>query len=429
MRPSFFLRSIVVVGLSLGLFAGDAFAGFFRRYPDATEESKPAAPPRPAQTDVGDVTEAYAPREEPEEDPGLFRSLPHGHGGLTVEYIYTGEVFTNMRGGLNTNRATVYRGNLDLVMTADLDEIGFAPGGTFFLYGQNGHGQGLTDRHVGGTQGVSNLVAQDFMQVSEFWWERGFCDDVFRLRIGKQDGSATFAFTELGGDFINPVFAVPQTMPLPTFPDPTMAAIAFVQLTEDLVFQCGVFDGAASGSSWGFSRTGEPFTIFEFRGNYESLRGMPGQFHVGMWHHDGVFENPADPGITHHSNRGVFLGADQLIFKENVHDADDDQGLGVLGQYSWAPQDRSAVTQSFIVGLAYKGLLCCRDDDITGIGVGNATFSNLTPALVDETIIELFYKLQLTPYTVLQPDLQYIASPSGAGRDAFVAGLRFEVVL
>ena len=34
-------------------------------------------------------------------------------GELLVEYVYTGEVFTNMRGGLNTTRATEYRGNFE----------------------------------------------------------------------------------------------------------------------------------------------------------------------------------------------------------------------------------------------------------------------------------------------------------------------------
>ena len=47
----------------------------------------------------------------------------------------------------------------------------------------------------------------------------------------------------------------------------------------------------------------------------------------------------------------------------------------------------------------------------------------------DETEIELFYRAPLTPYVTIQPDLQYIANPSGQGRDAFVASLRFELVL
>jgi len=43
--------------------------------------------------------------------------------------------------------------------------------------------------------------------------------------------------------------------------------------------------------------------------------------------------------------------------------------------------------------------------------------------------IELFYKAQLTPYIMVQPDLQYIVNPGGENRDAFVGGLRFEVLL
>ncbi len=45
-----------------------------------------------------------------------------------------------------------------------------------------------------------------------------------------------------------------------------------------------------------------------------------------------------------------------------------------------------------------------------------------------ETAIELFYKAQLTEFMSIQPDIQYIANPSGNGDDALVFGIRFEVV-
>jgi porin len=47
----------------------------------------------------------------------------------------------------------------------------------------------------------------------------------------------------------------------------------------------------------------------------------------------------------------------------------------------------------------------------------------------EETVVELFYKVQLTPCTSVQPDLQYIATPSGIHRDALAAGLRFQLSL
>ena len=46
-----------------------------------------------------------------------------------------------------------------------------------------------------------------------------------------------------------------------------------------------------------------------------------------------------------------------------------------------------------------------------------------------ETVTEVFYKAQLTPRVSLQPDLQYISSPSGIYRDSLVVGIRFEMSL
>ena len=44
-----------------------------------------------------------------------------------------------------------------------------------------------------------------------------------------------------------------------------------------------------------------------------------------------------------------------------------------------------------------------------------------------ETAVEVFYKAAITPWLSIQPDLQYIASPSGIYRDALAVGLRFQV--
>ena len=81
--------------------------------------------------------------------------------------------------------------------------------------------------------------------------------------------------------------------------------------------------------------------MYEVKAGYEVLRGLPGEFHAGMWYHDGFFIDPGDPGVRHKGNHGVYLGADQLILKENYCDRDDDQGLGMFVQYGWSPEDRN----------------------------------------------------------------------------------------
>ena len=69
--------------------------------------------------------------------------------GVVIELIYKGEVFSNLRGGLNTHKATEYRGNIDLSLSLDTEALRLWKGGGFFIYGQNGHGNGITERHVG----------------------------------------------------------------------------------------------------------------------------------------------------------------------------------------------------------------------------------------------------------------------------------------
>ena len=421
--------------LAVLILPGYAQAKRFKRYPnDVKEQEEKAAarqPPRrapegPAEDQGGGEEYDYG---EPEEAPGLFGYALHGRGGLTVEYIYTGEVFTNMRGGLNTTDATEYRGNIDLVITADLDEMGFAPGGVIFIYGENGHGRGITERHVGDFQTLSNIDEADFVEVAEFWWERGFFDGLVRVRLGKQDCNIDFAVVDLGGDFTNSSFGFQPNIPFQTFPDPSMAAVVFLQMTEWLEFKAGVWDGAGDGRTWGFSGEGVTLNLYEFKAEWGLLDGrLPGDFHIGMWYHSGRPEDPGNPDVTFTGNHGVYMGLDQLVFKESWEEGDD-QGLGVFAQFSWAPEERNEIHHYVGGGLVYKGLIPCRDDDITGVGVAQAIFSDRMGVPRDETAIEVFHKIPLSPYFMIQPDLQYIAHPSGVERDAVVFGLRFEVVL
>ena len=82
---------------------------------------------------------------------------------------------------------------------------------------------------------------------------------------------------------------------------------------------------------------------------------------------------------------------------------------------------------SLVAGLVYKGLLAGRDEDVMGAGVVRTELYRGGTNRV--TVIELFYKSQLTPRLTIQPDVQFLASPSGIYRDACVVGLRFELAL
>ena len=158
-----------------------------------------------------------------------------------------------------------------------------------------------------------------------------------------------------------------------------------------------------------------------------------------MWHHSNheiwTELTPSPTPKTFSQNYGLFLTADQMIWKENG--AADEQGFGVFGQYYEEPADRNIVSRYVGSGLVYKGLLPGRDVDVFGVGLGRITFGNPyrlqsaasgTIIAHDETMIETFYKYFWGPRLCLQPDVQYFARPSGQYKDALIAGLRFEVV-
>jgi porin len=125
-----------------------------------------------------------------------------------------------------------------------------------------------------------------------------------------------------------------------------------------------------------------------------------------------------------------------MIFKEE-YGSENDQGLGVFFQFGWAPSNRNALTEYYGGGLVYKGLLPSRDEDMFGLGLASARFSDHFRAAEgiagaeigpSETAIELFYKALVGKHLSLQPDVQYIANPGGQYKDALVPGLRFEAV-
>jgi porin len=352
--------------------------------------------------------------------------------GISLELIYTGETFGNFRGGLDTNNAYKYQGLMDVVVTADLEKLGIGQG-VFFMNAQQMHGEGLSENYVGDFQVLSNIDAPSLTQVSEWWWEGSVLSDRFRVKLGRQDANADFNVVDVGGDFISSSFGFSPTIPLPTFPLPTIGASFFYDVSEDLMLKFGVFDGGFDLNEFGLSEEEELFLISEFKEKFE-LGGKPGDVHAGCWYHTGQFENLANSGkltdpLVKNNSYGFYAGLDQMIYQERPEDDDSDEGLAIFFQYGWAPGDRWEAQQYYGTGAVYKGLIGGRQDDLLGVGLAHVEFSRFLADVGTETYIELFYKMQINDRLILQPDLQFIQNPSGVEKNAIAGGLRFELSL
>ncbi len=380
--------------------------------------------------------ETLLPSEDVQQS--LLPWLPHGQDAITAEAIYTGEVLSNTRGGLNTNRATRYRGMFEIVLNADLESLFGLQGMSLFVNAGNVHGQPISIPDVGDWQFVSNIDSSpktQFTQLNEYWLRQQLSDTVW-FKFGRIDANADFGFADLAGDFSNASFGQMPTVALPVWPFQSFGATGFINMTDDLLLAAGTYQGNKLGSTWGIPVGGKTGYVTMGHLEWKTASGpdeLPGTWRLGSWYQSGDWNEitTAPIGEVFSFNYGFWATADQMLFKEESS-GDIGQGLGTFFEYGWSPEDRNFLRQSFGAGLVYRGLIDRRDDDVLGIGLARVEFGTPTKAVNGftwENTWELFYKYQARPYFSIQPDLQYVANPGGNGRDAVVTGLRFEVAL
>ncbi len=386
------------------------------------------------------------PGEEgvPLSEQTLFAPWIHGGEAISGEYLYACDTFCVARGGSQTRGAIKYIGNLDLIFNFDTEKLGAWEGGRFFLYLESVHGQTLSPHYVKDFEFYDEYEPFPRLgpvtQVTEYWLEQKVGDKL-TFKIGKQDANRDFIYPEYGVDYINSSFSLIPTILPPTYPNCGLGLAAFYQASDLLMLRAGVYDGSFfvgqnSGGQWGFSTLGEFGAMSLFEAQLRPLwreGRLPGNYRFGGWYHTGNFqESAAAPGVTLKTNHGLYVSIDQMLYRENPADEDDLQGLGLFAQYGYAPYDRNTLEDYVGGGLAYRGLLPRRDEDICGVGVGQCFFSRSLAAAegkTTETSIEVFYKIHVKHWLRLQPEMQFIAKPDGNGRDALVVGLRAEIAL
>jgi porin len=354
-------------------------------------------------------------------DP-IFTRAP----SLRVQPVYTGEVFSNTRGGISTNGATRYLGLMNLGLTLEGSDLSTSLPGKFYLLTQNTHGQGLTTEFVGDTQVVSNIDAyRNIMQVSEYWWECSSEDEFVVLRIGKQDFNTEFMAMDTTSPFVQSSFGLSPSTAFPTFPNQSMGAVLILQLAESWRWKSGLWDAFSQGGTWGFSGNSSIVVAGELEYTYALDGGqLPGILSVGaVYESSETVDAKSVPAVYEY-----VLQWEQTLYKEEGLDPLN-QGLslfaGVYPRFAGEAALEDSIGNSLVAGLVYSGLLPGRDRDCLGIGVAWAELYR--GGTNEETVTELFYRIQLAERLTLQPDFQYVASPSGIYPDAFVIGTRSQI--
>ena len=149
-------------------------------------------------------------------------------------------------------------------------------------------------------------------------------------------------------------------------------------------------------------------------------------------------EEPAPLGKGSSDGKSVAGGKS---FKETVNPSKsklNEQGLYFFSLINFAPKFNNPEPFYFQTGLVYKGLIPTRDADQFGVAFayGNYSYDKQLaderrgrPTQSYEGVIEFSYRVQLNKWAYMQPDLQYIIRPGGAGltQNATVLGFQLGV--
>lgn len=388
------------------------------------------------------------------------------------------DAFANPSGGASQGGA--FNGRFELFVTADLGTLAGWNGTLLHANAYLIHGRGLSADRIGNLLTVDNIAATPATRLFTAWLQQSFRDDTVSLRFGQLAADDEFFVSPQAALFVNAAFGWPSILGVnlpsggPAYPLATPGVRLRAALQPDLTVSLGVFNGdpapagggdpqRRNGDGLSFRTDGDAFLIGEVAYAANLMLGdetLPGTYKLGTWFHSGGFADRrhdasglslADPAAGSAARRagndGAYLIADQLLWRTS---ATSDHGLGMFFRLGAAPGDRNLIAWHIDTGLTWAGLLPGRDSDTLGLGfsyerVGGgenglardaaALSGRAVPAPDFESALELSYQMQLAPWWILQPDLQWLFHPgarlygNAARPDAAVLGLRTAVNL
>jgi porin len=356
---------------------------------------------------------------------------------VSFEAVYTGESWTNARGGIKTG--TRYIHNIDLTMEADLSFVGLKDT-TLFLYGLHTNSPEFSADLVGDAQVVSSIDNSEVFRLEEAWIEKLFVDGVLSFKAGLIDLNADFDVNEAGGLFINSSHGIGVEIAQTgdngpsIFPSTSLAARVQYAPNDNWSFRLGAFDETPNDPNNPKNQRVDwsKGTLLIGEATYLSEDGL--RINAGGWGYTSEFQ-PILSADKVGKNMGGYALIEGPLYRESI---DTDQGLNGFVRVGTANDRINQFSHYLGAGVVYTGPFKSRDEDQIGFAIAAAgngrdfkrsiRMAGGTPEDY-ETNLELTYRAQLTDWLAIQPDVQYVINPGAVGglRHALVLGVRLEI--
>ena len=356
---------------------------------------------------------------------------------LDVTAVNVSDILGNVRGGLAQGARVLDRA--DLTATFLGDEHG-APGLSFFLDVQATDATDFTSALVGNIQSVSSLDGPAGVRIADAWVARDFGGQA-GLKAGIVDLNSEFDVQTTASLFLNSAFGIGpdfsqsgQNGPS-IFPSTGLGLVGWWLPGDHWQLKAGVFEDVP----------GDPAhpgrTDLDLANDHGALLVAEVRNHVtpdfvlgvGTWRYTAAFD-PIIAAASPHpvsGNSGLYAIADGLLYADPEGEK---TGLSGWVRVGFA-NDRINMLDAVIGGgLVYTGPFGRLGDQL-GLSVSRAQLGAPArlaaaaagaPLHATETAVEATYSFAVSDRLTVQPDLQYVFSPSSdpALGDALIIGSR-----
>lgn len=381
--------------------------------------------------------------------------------GIEPFLFYTGIYSGNPIGGVQ--QGSTYVDDYYFGVNLFLEKLTGWRGAKITISGVNRDGTGLTDNFVGSRYDVQQTVGGQNIFFYQFFLDQRFWDDKASIKIGRFGASDDFNGASaiysrylnngIDGDIRNVLFDTQFS----AYPFATWAARLRLEPTKETIAQIGVFqtwdqifNRDNNGLDWKIRNSDGVFLIAEYgwtpqlfkqpvvkegsgkdSATVTEMKGLPGNYHFGAslspW--NGYREFGTGNKVS--NSYGFYIHGDQMVYQESPGS---DEGLTLWAASGYYPQSNIAIVPFQVnVGAIYTGLLPSRPKDQMIGGLIYGRFSRDYARTVEaagngnpkyELVVEAAYRIQLTNFAWIQPDVQFVNKPSGTGRipDAVVIG-------
>lgn len=340
------------------------------------------------------------------------------------------DILGNVRGGMKRGARLLDRADFTAAFQGDDHGV---PGFSVFLDAQVTDATNFSSALVGDAQTISNIDGPAGGRLVSAWVSKDF-DGIGGLKAGVVDLNTEFDVQSTAALFLNSAFGIGPDFSQSglngpsIFPSTGLGLVGWWLPGGHWQLKAGVFEGTPGNAmhpgrtNFSFDQDEGALVVAEAR-NHLTPDTLVG---VGSWRYTASFDaiDPARGRLS--GNAGYYAIADALLYAAPEGDK---AGLRGWLRIGFADDRFNAIGTTVNGGLVYTAPFG-READQIGVSFAHARFGDAArlsaPLEPAETAFEATYSLNLNSHLTLQPDIQYVMSPSGDAmiEDALVLGSR-----